>query len=783
MLQQPIITVPYELRETFLRGLTCYKVIFFSAGTGWGKTSVVDKLLEKQNITYISLRKKTLPGYFSKERLIVLDDFQELPPRAEQPFQEILRKSPRGQRFILLSRGPLPGYLSLCEATGALLQFGTEQLALDMDCLSRLAQAHKLSLSAHDFQRLRDETGGCPAAVRFLLLMLSAGQPFRQPVIDAMGRKMGAYIEETTLRLLEPGARKLLTELSLFDQFDQALADMLVGGRTVPGTLEALWRVNGLIQLCGDTWRMTDQRFLRPYLRQKALAGYPAEQILAIHLTGGRWYALRQDFRSALYHYQQAGSRKDMIDALTRNARLHPGAGAYYEMRDFYNSLTEEEIRSSPDLICAMSILRSMTFEPEESEKWYELLKEYIRRMDRRDSEYKRVRGLQSYLEISLPHRGTTGLTQKIPAVCKLLKTKSIILPEMSVTSNLPSLLRGGKDFSEWVLKDSKLYHAVLGAAEMMLGRSGVGLGEIALTESLLEQGEDISGRFLTLAPLQAELQARGTPEMEFVLIALLIRALLAAGNMDKAQSLLARFRAETAERGIARLLPNIDAMRCRMSLLDGSAFASVWFSEQAPNEGAFYGMERYRYLTKARCYIKCREYHSALLLLGRMMDYTRRYARPLDMLETLILISVCRYRMEGEDWREHFAQALELGAKYGYAAVFTREGAALLPLLEQYRHEAVKPGYWTRILSGTVAQAGYYGQYLQPPDDLLSRLTQAEIMILRLICQDKTNEEICALLHIKLPTVKSHVHSLFKKLRVRSRAEAQKAAKRLGLI
>ena len=41
----------------------------------------------------------------------------------------------------------------------------------------------------------------------------------------------------------------------------------------------------------------------------------------------------------------------------------------------------------------------------------------------------------------------------------------------------------------------------------------------------------------------------------------------------------------------------------------------------------------------------------------------------------------------------------------------------------------------------------------------------------------------ICALLNIKLPTTKTHVRNLFKKLKVSSRAEAQKAAKRLGLI
>ena len=385
MPKQPI-AIPYKLREALQRGLTHYKIIFVSAGTGWGKTTTVNKLLEKQNAARLSLRKKFLPSYFSKERLIVMDDFQELPPQVEQKFQEILRKSQRGQRFVLISRGPLPEYLFLYEATGALLQLGRDDLALDTECLSQLVQARGLTFSTEDIQRLWDETGGCPVAVNILLLMLSAGQPFRQSTIDVMRGKMGAYINETTLRLVDPKAQKLLTELSLFGAFDQTLAEMLTGDRGILSTLEALRHPAGLIQREGDVWRIVDQRFLIPYLRQKLLSGYPEEHIRSVHLAGGRWYALRQDFHNALYHYQQADSREDIMDALAQNARLHPGVGAYYEMRDYYNLLTEEEILGNPDMICAMSMLRSMTFEPEESEKWYEALKEYIQRMDRRDS-------------------------------------------------------------------------------------------------------------------------------------------------------------------------------------------------------------------------------------------------------------------------------------------------------------------------------------------------------------------------------------------------------------
>lgn len=777
-----LIAVPYELRETFQRGLTQYKIIFLSAGPGWGKTTVVKKLLEKQNPVYLSLRKKPLPHYFSKERIIVMDDFHALPPQSAWRLRELLYKARRGQCFILLSRGPLPEYLFLYEAAGTLLRLNSGALALDMECLTQLVCAGHLSLTPGGVRRLRSETGGCPAAVRLLLRALSDGQPFQQPAIDAMREKMGVYLDEAALRPLDPRARSLLTELSLFDPFDQALAEALAGHQAVLPLLEAM-RGGGLLERTGEDWRMADQSFLRPYLRKKLLTEYPPARIRSVHLAGGRWYAGKRDDHNALYHYRQADCRALMLDTLTQNARQHPGAGACYALRDDYDLLTEQEIRANPDLICAMSMLRSMTCAPEESEKWYDALKEYIRRMDRRDGDYRRVSGLRAYLDLALPHRGTGGLIKKIPEVCRLLTAKRLVLPELYVTGGQPSLLRGWKDFSDWVPRDRQLYDVLRVPAETVAGRQGAGLGDIALTESLLEKGEDVSGRFLTLTALQEELRARGALELEFVVTALLVRALLSAGGTGKARELLLRFRGGAAERGAVRLLPNLDAMRCRLSLLDESAFAAVWFAELAPDDGTFCGMERYRYLTKVRCYLKRREHHAALLLLGRILDDSRRCARPLDMLETLILVSICRYRMQSEDWREHFANALELGAKYGYVAVFAREGAALLPLLERCEQKTAPPAYWEKILSGTVVQAGYYGQYLQPLDTPPARLTQTETMILRLISQNKSNGEICSLLHIKLPTAKTHVHNLFIKLKVSSRAEARNAARRLGLV
>lgn len=597
-----------------------------------------------------------------------------------------------------------------------------------------------------------------------------------------MRAKMGAYIEEAALRPLPPAVRKLLLELSLFDQFDQALTDMLAEDGDASAKLEQIWRTSGLVQPVGPMWSIHDQRFLLPYLRQKLRMG-PPKRLQTLHITGGRWCIARQDLPGALHHCQQAGSRKELLDLLIQTTRPHPGIEACQGLRDCAGLLKEEDILQSPDLICAMSLLRSMALEPEESEQWYKALNRYLRHMDRKDKDYKRVRGLRAYLDLCLPHREAAELPEVILCVDKLLRSKALVLPETDVTSGLPSVLRSRRDFSQWIPRAQELYDTIRAPAERVLGRAGTGLGELVLTECLLEQGEDISGRFPTLAALQVKLRAEGTPELEFVRAALLARALCAAGSPSDAESLLLQFRTEAVQANTPRILSNLDAMRCRLSLLEDGTYATVWSAEQPSGEDGFLWADSYRCLTRVRCWLRDRKHHAALLLLSRLLDYFRRCNRPLDRLETLILIAICRFRMDCNDWREYLTQALELGAQYSYVSVFAREGAALLPLLERGGHENLDPAYWERILSGTVTQAGYYDRYLGPFCAPVGPLTQKERMVLRLISQNKSNEEICTLMNIKLPTVKTHVHNLLRKLNVSNRSQVQEAAKRLKLI
>ena len=77
------------------------------------------------------------------------------------------------------------------------------------------------------------------------------------------------------------------------------------------------------------------------------------------------------------------------------------------------------------------------------------------------------------------------GLTETIPAVFRLMTNKEVSLPSFSVTSALPSVMNGGKDFSVWSKRDDLLYQTLRAPVEAILGRDGVGLADCAIAESI----------------------------------------------------------------------------------------------------------------------------------------------------------------------------------------------------------------------------------------------------------------------------------------------------------
>ena len=704
------------------------RVLFFSAPCGFGKTVTAEKLIRQTGKKYRGVSgDRVLFEQLIEDpnwEILFVDDLQMMQEEKDlQALCSLIRENP-DRRFILASRGLPPGCLMAFQYTGLMTVLHADVLLFDREDIRKLFQEWEVPVTDSELSGVTKESIGHPLGVVITIRHMAEGQTFGPELVAGAFREVFRYFETAIYKRFDLNIRRFLLELAPFEQFDLDMARIVSGDPRVGKMLDWLQRNTTMLRY-DETQRFHFWPQFRAFLMWDMDREYPEEKKKTLYSRGGMYYELKEDFVHAMDCYIRGGDHSKVSELLIRSAELHPGMGHYYEMEKYYHSLPEKEILASPALMQAMSMLCAMEMDYEKSEQWYEALKQFAEQCDRMDAGGRQARSRLAWLDISLPQREVSGLTDTIPAVFRLLRGKEITLPPFSVTSTLPSIMNGGKDFSDWSKKDDMLYQVLRIPVEAVLGKDGVGLADCAIAESKFEKGEDITHRMLSLVQRAGEIQRNGTPDIEFAVTGLLVRSQMASGRSDDAVRTMEQLRTRFAENGLDRFLPNMDAMRCRMDLYVGDLDrADDWYREKAPRDLMKLNvMKRYQYLTQA------------------MVELAAGKIRPVS----------------------------------GY-------GAAVLPLLEECSRDDQNKWY-LRLMAAVREQAAYYPAFLQPRTAPGESLTATELQILRLICADKSNAEIGKIMDIKLPTVKTHVSHILDKLGVSRRSEAKTAAKKRWLI
>ena len=787
------IIIKPSIAAQFQRFLQQERVLFFSAPCGFGKTALAEALLDSMpgnSMDRYRIRRLNagaadfaIPSAAEDWDILLIDDLQLLQEERDlQTLCELIRTGAE-RRFVLLSRGAPPGSLMAFQYAGLMTVLEAEDLLFDQNDIRVLLQNCGITTTDNELAAIRQESIGYPLGVNIIARYMSGGRPFSKEIVAKGYREVFSYFEAAVYRRFDLPMRRFLLELAPFEQFDLEMARMVSGDPHAGDLLDWLLRNTTMLR-CDDLHTFSFWPQFRAFLFWQMEREYTDEKRKALFGRGGLYYELKEDYAHALACYTKGGDHSKVSDLLVRNAELHPGMGHYSEMENYYRSLPESEIAASPSLMQGMSMLCALAMDYEGSERWYRELREFWKRCEKQDAAGKQARGRLAWLDISLPQRGVDGLAATIPAVFTLLTNKELTLPSFSVTSALPSLMNGGKDFSEWSKKDDLLYKTMRIPVEAILGRDGVGLADCAIAESRFEKGENISGRMLSLIPKVNEIRQRGTPDMEFAVGGLLARSQLASGQSADARHTLVSLRAQFAERGLTRFLPNMDAMLCRMDLLNGELdSADAWYHEKAPRDPMHINvMKRYQYLTQAMVELADGRPDAARLTLAPLEAYVKNCARYIDSVHLHVLTAIALYRQKDDAWRDRLTQALETAAAYRFIRTISVYGTAVLPLLEEL--ERVGSAKWHKQLMSEVrTQAAYYPNFLQPRLALSDTLTPMELQILHLVCADKSNAEIAEIMNIKLSTVKTHVSHILTKLDVKRRSEAKTAARKLRLV
>ena len=579
------------------------RVLFFSAPCGFGKTVLADALLRGRNVLRQSAADPdcAIPPSAQDWDILLIDDLQLMQEEAgQQALCELIRSNPE-RHFVLLSRGAPPGCLTAFQYTGLMTVLCADDLLFDRDDIRKLFAAHEAAVTDSEIGAILKESAGYPLGVVAAAQCMSGGKPFSAEITVQARRQVFLYFQEHVYKRFDLPVRRFLLELAPFERFDSELARVISGDPRAGELLECLLSRTSMLR-CDDVQHFHFWPQFRAFLLWEMERECAPEKRNAIFSRGGLYYELKDDYAHALDRYTRGGDHSKVSEILIRNAEMHPGMGHYAEMEQYYRALPETEILDSPSLMQGMSMLCALAADYEGSERWYRELREFSQQCGKQDAAGKQARGRLAWLDISLPQRGVNGLTETIPAVFRLLMNKEVTLPSFSVTSALPSIMNGGKDFSAWSKKDDLLYQTLRVPVEAVLGKGGFGLADTAIAESKFEKGEDISARMLSMMGCIHEIQQNGTPDIEFAAVGLLSRSQFASGRADDARHTLELLRTRFEKQGKKRFLPNIDAMLCRLALQTGDLdTVESWYREKALRDPQQINvMKRYQYLTQA---------------------------------------------------------------------------------------------------------------------------------------------------------------------------------------
>ena len=779
------IIIKTSVQKRFDSFMAHGRVLFFSAPCGFGKTVLADALLRGRNVLRQSAADPdcAIPPSAQDWDILLIDDLQFMQEEAgQQALCELIRSSPE-RHFVLLSRGVPPGCLTAFQYTGLMTVLEADDLLFDAGDVRRLFQLSGVNVTDSEIDGILKESVGYPLGVAITARCMSPDKPWTPELVARVFYEVFLYFETAIYRRFDLPVRRFLLELAPFESFDLEMARMVSGDPRAGERLDWIFRYTTMLRY-DDCQRFHFWSGFRAFLLWEMEREYTEEKRKALIGRGGLYYELKEDYAHALECYTSGGDHSKVSELLVRNAELHPGMGHYAEMEKYYRSLPEAEILASPSLMQGMSMLCALVMDYEGSERWYGELQKFVEHCGRQDAAGKQARGRLAWLDISLPQRGVKGLTETIPAVFRLLTNKEVALPSFSVTSALPSIMNGGKDFSEWSKKDDLLYKTLRLPVEAVLGRDSVCLADCAIAESKFEKGEDVAGRMLSLLPQMNEVRNHGTSDMEFAVSGLLARSQLANGQPTDARRTIEVLHECFVERGLTRFLPNMDAMLCRIDMHTGDLDAAdAWYREKAPREPTHLNvMRRYQYLTQAMVELADGRPDAALLTLAPLEPYIQNCARIIDGIHLNVLTAIALRRKKDERWRERLTAALDAATEYRFIRTVSVYGTAVLPLLEALNWDGDKA--WSkRLMAAVRMQAAFYPHFLESRLAPGEELTPTELQILHLICADKSNAEIAQIMDVKLPTVKTHVSHILDKLDVKRRAEARTAAKKLRLI
>lgn len=588
--ENKVYIYPKTARRKLSAARKNHQTVYIYGMTGFGKTALVKHYLGKCRAVWIDAETVAVSEFQiaenessdrHKNTIVVVEHLQFADELVREEVLKLLER--KNVWLILISRAVCPGWLLPYRLKkGSFVEISQEDLALSQTEMEEYLMEKGLVLNENERQKICQTARGhgmfLDIVSEQLLLENAAGShkvEFCEDILKRSQKILWDYAEYEIYSKWDVWLTENIMRLSIVDSFDKELAERITGSSCIEKILEKSTETGNFIFLReGEYYLETPVR--RSMLRRMEKK-YGKEQQNELYYNAGCCYRQRGQIKQALSMFEKCGNMRQILEILLEVARTQPGSGKLYELRFYYLMMREEDIKKYAELMSGICMLYSLILDVPKSEYWYGQLKQSLKKA--KGGEKKVIKSLLSYLDISLPHRGSKNMAALLLSAGRLALNRQIALREFSVTGNAPSNMNGGKDFCEWSRKDRELADGIGKMVSFVLGKHGSGLVDLALAESFFEKGEDDYEvvRKVSKGIMQAE---NGKIEQCFVGEGILARLHIQKGHIEDAREILLSFRKKCEEEGADWLLPNIDNFLCRMDLYNGNTWEYIEWME-----------------------------------------------------------------------------------------------------------------------------------------------------------------------------------------------------------
>lgn len=780
---------PERAKAKLRKAYTEKQPVYIYGMVGYGKTALVEQFLEKKKYIYFDAATSPLACLetLHAQSILVVDNLQFLEDMfVKERLLEMIRQPDLW--LIFISRSKCPGWLlsaylkyrNFCTITET-------DLALFEDEIRKYLKERRIGeCGPDDIRFIESYCRGHGLAIRLLCdqALIEGRSGEGQDVFDADLFERSRlvfwdYVDREVYQKWDEELIDFIMKVSIVQEFTLELATEISGSARARYYLEEAMSIGNFVTIEKDTYRL-EESVVQSMERRRYLK-MTQEQIYELYYNAGLYYRMHGQVMQALEMFQKCRHVGQISEILIENAKYNPSITYIYEIRKYYLEMDETAVKGRVELIAGLCMIQSLRLDVEKSEYWYSVLQEKERMAEGKTK--RLAKSYLAYLDIALPHRGSSNIADLIKKSAALLMNREISLPEFSITSNAPTMMNGGKDFCEWSRRDKELANTLGKIIPLVLGKAGEGLVELALAESSFEKGLDDYEVMRLIAKGQMKADAAGRLEQSYVGAGLMARLHLYNGHPEDARELLVSFRERAAAEEKQKIVWNIENMLCQIAMYtEQKTEVDAWLL-QAPDENQeFYCMERYRYLTKVHIYLAMKRYDAANALLQKLLYYARIYGRTYIQMECELL-DVLLQKELGLPWEDHFQKLLSWAESYGFTRVISQEAGMVYRLLKVKNWAFRDNSYKKRLFAETEKMAKQYPGYMSFQGKLEEPIEDKALQILKLQALGCSNEVIAEELHISVSTVKYHCRENYRKLGVNGKAAAIAEARKRRLI